>query len=236
MNYTSGITDDGIKRNIEHLLFARNINYALFNENERATKKLFGIVAGAMFSSALIPSQDAFIARVVENAAKARSGGAAYVIAFMHWGNALAFYPTAAQRRLARRICEAGVDAVLGSGPHTIQPVELMRLDAGPTRECLVAYSLGNFIGGIQGLGAYGLALEITLTQGENGIHVQNYQPHIIKTVYHKQHDTQWPVVIELQPGTLEEFVGHATATVGSGGNASARDGLVGTPAPLAAR
>jgi hypothetical protein len=207
MNYTSGIVDDFPLRNVEHLLFGRNVNYAFFNENDRLAKKMFGLVAGTLFTSALIPNQEEFLSRVAANAKRAREGGASFVIAFMHWGRALAFYPDAPQRRLAKRMCEAGVDAVLAAGPHTIQPVELMQLDAVPRRECLVAYSLGNFVGAVQGLGTYGLALEITLARGEKGIYVQNYVPQIVRTDYYNRSDPEKPVMVDLKVDTLDAFL-----------------------------
>ena len=170
LNYTSGIADDGIKRNIEHLLFGHNINYAFFNADERLTKRIVGAVAGVLFPSALIPSQDEFIERVAAEARQARADGAEYVISYMSWGKALAFYPSVDQRRLAHRMCDAGVDAIIGAGPHTIQPVEMLQRQGSSGGECLVAYSLGNLIGGVQGLANYGLNLEISLARGDTGV------------------------------------------------------------------
>jgi poly-gamma-glutamate capsule biosynthesis protein CapA/YwtB (metallophosphatase superfamily) len=207
LNYTSGIADDGVTRNIEHLLFGHNVNYAFFNNGERLTKRLVGAVAGALFPSALIPSQDEFIARVAAETEQARAEGAEYIIAFMSWGKALAFYPSVDQRRLAHRMCDGGVDAIIGAGPHTIQPVEMLQRQDGSGGECLVAYSLGNLIGGVLGLANYGLTLEITLARGDAGVLVQNYQPHLTLAVAEPQGNPDRPVVIDLKLRPLAEFV-----------------------------
>ena len=76
---------------------------------------------------------------VVDAIRAARAAGADLVIPFMHWG--WEFEPRAGerQRRLARRMIDAGADAVVGGHPHVVQDVETYR--GKP-----VIYSLGNFV------------------------------------------------------------------------------------------
>jgi poly-gamma-glutamate capsule biosynthesis protein CapA/YwtB (metallophosphatase superfamily) len=64
-----------------------------------------------------------------------------YVVVSIHWGREHAPVPAPEQRRIARRIVEAGADVVLGHHPHVVQPIE--RIGRG-----VVAYSLGNFLFG----------------------------------------------------------------------------------------
>lgn len=73
----------------------------------------------------------------------ARSAGAQWVIATVHWGDTYAPV-TAAQRDWARRFAQAGYNMVVGSGPHRSQPVEFV--DTMP-----VFYSVGNFVFGTPG-------------------------------------------------------------------------------------
>lgn len=61
------------------------------------------------------------------------------LIAFMHWGNEYERRENAEQRRLAGFLRRKGVDVVIGSHPHVIQPFEVD--SAG-----VVFYSLGNFV------------------------------------------------------------------------------------------
>ena len=65
--------------------------------------------------------------------------GADIVIPFMHWG--VEYEPLASprQRQLARRMIDAGADAVVGTHPHVTQDVETYQ--GKP-----VFYSLGNFV------------------------------------------------------------------------------------------
>ena len=61
------------------------------------------------------------------------------VVVSLHWGIEYTEQPTEEQKRLARRLIDAGASLVLGHHPHTVQPVE--RYHGG-----LIAYSLGNFV------------------------------------------------------------------------------------------
>lgn len=65
--------------------------------------------------------------------------GADIVIPFMHWG--VEYEPLASprQRQLARRMIDAGADAVVGTHPHVTQDIETYR--GKP-----IFYSLGNFV------------------------------------------------------------------------------------------
>jgi poly-gamma-glutamate capsule biosynthesis protein CapA/YwtB (metallophosphatase superfamily) len=63
------------------------------------------------------------------------------LIVSMHWGEEAVGTPTPIQRELARAAAEAGADIVVGHHPHRLQPLELAH-----SGECIVAYSLGNFV------------------------------------------------------------------------------------------
>lgn len=61
------------------------------------------------------------------------------LIVWFHWGKEYEYYPSPVTRRLAHLACESGADIVLGSHPHTIQPIEFYK-------DKLICYSLGNFV------------------------------------------------------------------------------------------
>ncbi len=69
--------------------------------------------------------------------------GADIVIISLHWGQEYQRLPTTGQRELARRLIEQGVDVIIGTHPHVIQPAEMIQAE---DRSGLVLYSLGNFI------------------------------------------------------------------------------------------
>lgn len=76
---------------------------------------------------------------------KARKAGAELVCVCMHWGNEYEMLPSKSQKSLAGFLREIGVDLIIGSHPHVVQPME-MDYSAGHGTGCATVYSLGNFI------------------------------------------------------------------------------------------
>lgn len=68
-----------------------------------------------------------------------------YIFALVHWGVEYQRSPNAQQRRLAEWLRKAGVDFVMGSHPHVVQPYEEW-CDSEGRVEGGVFYSMGNFI------------------------------------------------------------------------------------------
>lgn len=61
------------------------------------------------------------------------------VVPFVHWGPECVAQPDEADRRLARRMIDAGAGVVIGGHPHVTQTVDVYR--GAP-----IVYSLGNFV------------------------------------------------------------------------------------------
>jgi poly-gamma-glutamate synthesis protein (capsule biosynthesis protein) len=61
------------------------------------------------------------------------------VILFLHWGEELEATPLPEQQALARRLIDAGADAIIGAHPHVTQTIDWYK--GRP-----VVYSLGNFL------------------------------------------------------------------------------------------
>ncbi len=72
------------------------------------------------------------------------------ICASMHWGIEYQTKPNSEQKRLANLLFTNGVDIILGSHPHVLQPIEkkTITLNDGSTKDCFVIYSLGNFMSG----------------------------------------------------------------------------------------
>lgn len=66
-------------------------------------------------------------------------------ILIIHWGNEYQRSPSEFQKRLAQKLSNSGVDIIIGSHPHVVQPAEIIKSSNGEN-ETLVIYSLGNFI------------------------------------------------------------------------------------------
>lgn len=68
----------------------------------------------------------------------------------MHWGNEYRLKQNSTQEDLADFLFENGVDIILGSHPHVLEPMEkrTITLEDGTTKDGFVIYSLGNFVSG----------------------------------------------------------------------------------------
>lgn len=103
-----------------------------------------------------------------------------FVILCPHWGTEYVLEETNAQRRWAEFFLECGVDLVIGTHPHVIEPVEMFVDEDG--REMLVYYSLGNYVNatssekndiGIRMLGAMAI---VTIARNEEGeVYIKEY-------------------------------------------------------------
>ena len=67
------------------------------------------------------------------------------IIACMHWGIEYRPLPEKTEREMADWLIKQGVDHVIGSHPHVLQPMEVKRDENTPAKH-LVVYSLGNFV------------------------------------------------------------------------------------------
>ena len=81
---------------------------------------------------------------ILNDITKARRDSATNIIAVMHWGDEYFTSPNATQQGLARWLHANGVDIVIGSHPHVVQPVEYVK--QGEDTTGITVYSLGNFI------------------------------------------------------------------------------------------
>jgi poly-gamma-glutamate synthesis protein (capsule biosynthesis protein) len=65
------------------------------------------------------------------------------IIVFLHWGAEYQTQPNVKQKTVGRFLMDQGVDLVIGSHPHVIQPIVWER---DGDKESFIVYSLGNFI------------------------------------------------------------------------------------------
>jgi poly-gamma-glutamate synthesis protein (capsule biosynthesis protein) len=75
--------------------------------------------------------------------ARAKEHNPDITVALFHWGAEYQQSPSKSQRRVAELCLRNGADAVIGTHPHVLQPVEVV---GSGDANAAVAYSLGNFI------------------------------------------------------------------------------------------
>ena len=101
----------------------------------------------------------------------------------MHWGTEYKLTPTSTQEDLADFLFENGVDIILGSHPHVLEPMEkrTITLEDGSKKDGFIIYSLGNFVSGqIYANTKSTVILDIQITKNSEGkisIDSVNYTP-----------------------------------------------------------
>ena len=96
--------------------------------------------------------------RIAADIARARELNADVICVCMHWGIEYKMLPVDAQRSLADFLVEQGVDLIIGSHPHVVEPMEIRHSDKW-NKDVLLVYSLGNFISNQNGTDSRGGAL-----------------------------------------------------------------------------
>ncbi len=104
------------------------------------------------------------------------------LIVSMHWGIEYEFEPSAEQKKYAKLLADLGVDLVIGTHPHVVQPVEYI----GDT---LVFYSLGNLISAQKGTNKrIGMLGSVEIEKLENGkVAIKNPKAELIYTYYNSR-------------------------------------------------
>ena len=94
------------------------------------------------FSSANLPAFYSEAQSVIDDM---KQNGAEAIVFYMHWGNEYQTKPNVYQKDIAQKLCNMGVDVIVGGHPHVLQPIELIHSeDSQSTTVCL--YSMGNAI------------------------------------------------------------------------------------------
>lgn len=82
----------------------------------------------------------------VENIlADMKEEGVEYTIAYMHWGVEYQTQENSYQDAIAQKLCDLGVDALIASHPHVIEPVDLLESSDGK-HKMVCAYAIGNHL------------------------------------------------------------------------------------------
>lgn len=118
---------------------------------------------------------DNVVEAVLADVEKLRSAGAEYIICSLHWGSEYVDEPKSVQERIAKAICEGGVDVLMGTHSHCVQPIELLEVERnGVKTNALVIYSLGNLFANQKGTNRpktqQGMVVSIKIERGEDGI------------------------------------------------------------------
>lgn len=88
----------------------------------------------------------AFYSDVENQIAAMRSEGAEAILLYIHWGIEYQLKENATQRAIAQKLCDLGVDAIIGGHPHVVEPVALIQSTVDPDHHAVCIYSMGNAV------------------------------------------------------------------------------------------
>lgn len=111
-----------------------------------------------------------------------------FVIVFPHWGTEYKYKPDKKQKELTRFFAEQGVNLVIGTHPHVIEPVTWVKQKNG--QKMLVYYSLGNYISyQKKAPRMLGAMAEVTITKTGDQVSISQASVTPIVTHYEKRKD-----------------------------------------------
>lgn len=90
--------------------------------------------------------EEALYAEVTQRIAELKANGAELILLYIHWGDEYKLEPISGQKTIAQKLCDLGVDVILGSHPHVVEPMEILTSQTDPSHSTVCFYSLGNYI------------------------------------------------------------------------------------------
>lgn len=85
-----------------------------------------------------------FYANMEADIAAMEADGAEAIVLYIHWGVEYQTTQNASQETIAQKMCDLGVDVIVGGHPHVIQPMDLLTGTADPDHKTVCLYSTGN--------------------------------------------------------------------------------------------
>ena len=96
----------------------------------------------------------------------------------MHWGEEYTHTPISSQKEIANYLASLGVDIIIGSHPHVVEPIEYID-------NTLVIYSLGNFISaqkGIERLTGLMVSVNVNKDLADNKVTISDIEAELLYT------------------------------------------------------
>ena len=95
--------------------------------------------------------QDDFCKKLSGELDRMKEEGAEAFVIFIHWGDEYTTTPNAYQKQIGQKLCDLGIDVIVGNHAHVVQPVELLTSRKDENHKTLCLYSTGNALSNIYG-------------------------------------------------------------------------------------
>ncbi len=122
------------------------INYT-YQDGSKETPTLNGITISAAdrdnINTFSYNYLEDFYSEMQSNLENMYNDGAEAIMLYIHWGNEYHREANSYQKQIAQKMCDLGVDVIVGGHPHVIEPVDVLSSDiSGKQTVCI--YSVGN--------------------------------------------------------------------------------------------
>ncbi len=207
-NHAMDMGYDGIHNTLEYWKTHSDIFVLGLNESSKAQEKITVIekngikVAMLNYTYGLngysLPSTMPYLvnmldkAKMTEDINKAKAL-ADFIIVFPHWGTEYEYKPDNNQKEWTTFFAEQGVDLVIGTHPHVLEPVEWVVTESG--HKMLVYYSLGNYVSyQKEAPRMLGGIATVTLTKDNTNVYISDADIIPIVTHYENKEDYRYGV------------------------------------------
>ena len=109
-------------------------------------KNILSATCSALVNSFVGTELDSFYTEIGGILEQMRNDGAEATVMFIHWGVEYQLTQNAEQQQIAQKLCDLGVDVIVGGHPHVVQPGELLESTVDPEHRTVCLYSMGNAV------------------------------------------------------------------------------------------
>lgn len=88
---------------------------------------------------------DSFYVDIEKNIASMRADGAEAIMVYIHWGDEYVLSPNDYQKTMAQKLCDLGVDVIVGGHPHVVEPIDILSSEIS-NKQTVCLYSMGNAV------------------------------------------------------------------------------------------
>ena len=89
---------------------------------------------------------DTFYTELRTRLEEMKADGAEATVLYLHWGTEYQLQANETQKKMAQKICDLGVDVLIGGHPHVVQPMDLISSTTDEDHKMVCLYSMGNAV------------------------------------------------------------------------------------------
>ena len=116
------------------------------SEGKKALNGYMNAKSAAIINTFNSRNLDEFYSELEERLKAMKAEGAEATIVYIHWGEEYQLDPNGSQKKIAQKLCDMGVDVIVGGHPHVVQPMALLTSGTDAAHKTVCIYSIGNSV------------------------------------------------------------------------------------------